>query len=197
MTHGSDEAKLLRQMKEIEKINKAFSVKRLAFRILTGAEVNIKKDGSLDIDDDTLAKLDVVGAAIHSHFRLSKKEQTERLIRAMEHPHVDIIFHPTARVVTRREPIELDREAIMKAAKRTGTVLEIDAHPWRLDLKDDHIRMALAFGVKLVIDTDAHSAAELRYLEYGIAQARRAGATKKDILNTLPVDEFLKELKRK
>ena len=195
MTGGADEKKLLRQMKEIERINHKIQDTRYKIQILSGAEVNIKKDGSLDIDDEVLAKLDVVGAAIHSHFKLSKKEQTERLIRAIENPHVDIIFHPTTRVVTRREPIELDMEAVLKAAARTGTVMEIDAHPWRLDLKDEYIRMALTLGVKLVIDTDAHRAEELRYLEYGIAQARRAGAKKKDILNTLPVGEFIKALK--
>lgn len=209
MTGGSDEKKLLRQMKEIDKVNKKYRNSEIAppkaslakggkyrnFKVLKGAEVNIKKDGSLDIDDETLAKLDVVGAAIHSHFKLSKKEQTERLIRAIENPHVDIIFHPTARIVQRREPIELDMEAILNAAAAVGTAMEINAHPWRLDLKDEYIRLALKLGVKLVIDTDAHSTSELGYLEYGIAQARRAGATKKDIINTLPLKEFLKALK--
>ena len=105
------------------------------------------------------------------------------------------IFHPTARVVTRREPIEVDMEAILKAASRRGTAMEINAHPRRLDLKDEYIRLALKLGVKLVINTDAHSVADLDYLEYGIAQARRAGATKKDILNTKPLKEFLQALK--
>ena len=199
MTGGSDEAKLLRQTKEIKKINQTFSRAGKAgctLKILTGAEVNIKKDGSLDIADEALEQLDVVGAAIHSHFTLSKKEQTERLIKAIENSHVDIVFHPTARIVQRREPIELDVEQGLKAAARTGTAMEIDAHPSRLDLSDEHIRLALKLGVKLVIDTDAHSKDELAYLEYGIAQARRAGATKKDILNTLPLKEFLKAIQK-
>lgn len=195
MIGGSDEKKLLRQMKEIDSLNHKLQNTNYKIRVLKGAEVNIKKDGSLDIDDETLAQLDIVGAAIHSHFKLSKKEQTERLIRAIENPHVDIIFHPTARIVIRREPIELDMEHVLKAAARAGTIMEIDAHPYRLDLKDEHIRLALTLGVKLVIDTDAHSMGELAYLEYGIAQARRAGARKEDILNTLPLKDFLRSLK--
>ena len=191
MTGGSDEKKLLRQMAEIDKIQKKFP----RIKILKGAEVNILKDGTLDIKDKVLAKLDVVGAAVHSLFNLSKKDQTERICRAMENPHLDILFHPTGRIINRRKPYEVDMEAIIKAAKRTGTILEIDAHPWRLDLKDEHIKMAREAGVKMVIDTDAHSVPELYYLEYGIAQARRGWCEKKDIINTLPLKEFMKMLK--
>lgn len=191
MTGGSDEKKLLRQMAEVARVQKKFK----KIKILKGAEVNILKDGTLDIKDEVLAKLDVVGAAVHSLFNLSKKEQTERIIKAMENPHLDILFHPTGRIINRRKPYEVDMEAIIKAAKRTGTILEIDAHPWRLDLKDEHIKMAREAGVKMVIDTDAHSVQELHYLEYGIAQARRAWCTKKDIINTLPLKKFLKTLK--
>ena len=138
----------------------------------------------------------MVGAAIHSHFKLSKKEQTDRLIRAIENPHVDIIFHPSSRIVARREPIEMDIEAVLKAAAEAGTAMEIDAHQWRLDLSYEHIRLALKHEVKLVIDTDAHSKDELGFMEYGIAQARRAGVRKKDVLNTLPVEKFLKAFKK-
>lgn len=191
MTGGSDEKKLLRQMAEIDKIQKKFH----KLKLLKGAEVNIMKDGSLDIDDKTLAKLDVVGAAVHSLFNLSRTEQTERIIKAMENPNVDILFHPTGRVINKRKPYDIDMEKIIAVAKRTGTILEIDGHPWRLDLKDEHIRMAREAGVKMVIDTDAHSVPEMHYLEYGIAQARRAWCEKKDIINTLPLKEFLKELK--
>ena len=191
MTGGSDEKKLLLQMAEIDKIQKKFK----KVKILKGAEVNIMKDGSLDIDDETLSKLDVVGAAVHSLFNLPKKDQTARIIKAMENPNVDILFHPTGRVINKRKPYEIDIEVIIKAAKRTGTVLEIDGHPWRLDLKDEHIRMAKEAGVKMVIDTDAHSIREMQYLEYGIAQARRGWCEKKDILNTLPLKHFLSSLK--
>ena len=157
--------------------------------------MNILKDGTLDIQDEVLAKLDVVGAAVHSLFNLSKVEQTKRIIKAMENPHLDILFHPTGRIINRRKPYEVDMDAVIKAAKRTRTILEIDAHPWRLDLKDEHIKMAREAGVKMVIDTDAHSVPELHYLEYGIAQARRGWCAKKDIINTLPLKEFLKALK--
>jgi len=195
MTGGSDEKKLLRQMAEIDKINYKLKTKNYKLKVLKGAEVNIMKDGSLDIKDEVLAKLDVVGAAVHSFFNLSKEEQTRRIIKAMENPHLDILFHPTGRIINRRKPYEVDMEAIIKTAKKTGTILEIDAHPWRLDLKDEHIKMAREAGVKMVIDTDAHSVPELHYLEYGIAQARRGWCAKKDIINTLPLKDFLKALK--
>ena len=191
MTGGSDEKKLLKQMAEVDRIQKKFK----KIKILKGAEVNILKDGLLDIDDKVLAKLDVVGAAVHSLFNLPREKQTERVVRAMENPHLDILFHPTGRIVGRRKPIDISMEKIIEAAKRTGTILEIDAHPWRLDLKDEHIRQAVKAGVKMVIDTDAHSVPELHYLEYGIAQARRGWCQKKDIINTLPLKEFLKQLK--
>jgi DNA polymerase (family 10) len=191
MTGGSDEKKLLRQMEAVDKINK--SLKRIT--ILKGAEVNINKDGTLDIDDDVLAKLDVVGIAVHSHFNLSRKEMTERIIKAMHNPHADILFHPTGRVIQKREPYDVDMDALIKTAKETGTVLEIDAYPDRLDLKDEHIRKAVEAGVKLVIDSDAHSVNHIRFLEFGVAQARRGWAKKSDVLNTRPLKEFLRCLK--
>ena len=195
MTGGADEKKLLKQMAEIDKINHKLKIENCKLKILKGAEVNILKDGSLDIKNEVLAKLDVVGAAVHSLFNLSKAEQTKRIVKAMANPHLDILFHPTGRIINRRKPYEVDMETIIKTAKRTGTILEIDAHPWRLDLKDEHIKMAREAGVKMVIDTDAHSVGELHYLEYGIAQARRAWAEKKDIINTKPLKEFLSMLK--
>ena len=153
------------------------------------------KDGSLDIDDETLSKLDVVGVAVHSHFNLSEKDETERIIKAMENPNVDIIFHPTGRIIQRRDAYKVDMSALLKAAKRTGTVMEIDAFPDRSDLKDEYIRKAVDMGVKLSIDSDAHSIHHFPYLEYGIAQARRGWAEKKDIINTRSWQEMLKMLK--
>ncbi len=191
MTGGADEKKLMRQMAEIGKIQKEVR----GIKILKGAEVNIGKDGSLDIDNKTLAKLDVVGAAIHSYFNLTRYEQTKRVIRAMENPNVDIIFHLTTRVINKREPIELDVDAVIKAAKRTGTVLEIDAYPDRLDIKDEYVRKCVGAGVKMSIDSDAHSTAHIKYLEFGIAQARRGWAGKSDIINAWPVEKMLKMLK--
>ncbi|OWK27260.1 MAG: DNA polymerase III [Parcubacteria group bacterium GW2011_GWA2_38_13b] len=195
MTGGSDEKKLMRQIKEIDKINQKFQVSSFKFRVLKGAEVNIMKDGSLDISDDVLAKLDVVGAAVHSNFNMPKKAMTERIIRAMRNPNIDIIFHPTGRVINKRPGYEIDIEAIIKAALETGTILEIDAFPTRLDFNDHYIKKCIDAGVKMAIDSDAHHISHLRYLDLGVAQARRGWAKKSDIVNTLPVEEFLKQLK--
>ncbi len=191
MTGGSDAKKLRRQMSEIDKIQKKVS----GIKILKGAEVNILKDGSLDIDDATLAKLDVVGASVHSHFTMSEKDMTERIVRAMENPNVDIIFHPTGRIIQKREPYRVDVSALLAAAKRTKTVLEVDAYPSRLDLKDEYIRQAVRAGVKLAIDSDAHAASHFQFLEFGIAQARRGWCTKKDVINTYSWQDMLKLLK--
>jgi len=191
MTGGNDEKGLLKEMAEIDKAQKQVS----GIKILKGAEVNIMKDGSLDIDDETLAKLDVAGAAVHSNFNLSEKEQTQRIVRAMENPNIDIIFHPTGRVIQKREPYKVDMDELIKTAKRTRTVLEIDAYPNRLDLKDEYIKKAGETGVRLSIDSDAHDVSHFRYLELGVAQARRGWAETKDIINTRSWQEMLKLLK--
>jgi DNA polymerase (family 10) len=191
MTGGSDEKKLRRQMKAIDTLNRQLE----AITVLKGAEVNINKDGALDIDDETLAQLDVVGVAVHSHFNLSREQQTRRVVRAMENPHADILFHPTGRVLQKREPYDIDIDVVIATAKRTGTILEIDAYPERLDLKDEHVRKAVDAGVKLVIDTDAHSVNHLHYLHFGIATARRGWAEKADVINTKPLKGFLACLK--
>jgi DNA polymerase (family X) len=192
MTGGADEKKLLRQITAIALLNN----KRLGVRVLSGAEVNIAKDGGLDIADAVLAKLDVVGAAVHSHFGLPEKEQTARVIRAMENPHVDILFHPTGRIIQRREPIALDMEEVIRAARRTNTLLEIDASPSRLDLRDEYIRLALQVGARLVIDTDAHAASQYAFMQYGVGQARRAWCEKKHIINTLSLKALLRQLRK-
>ncbi|MFH1047946.1 MAG: DNA polymerase/3'-5' exonuclease PolX [Patescibacteria group bacterium] len=184
MVGGLDERRLARQAKEIERVNGELKRQGKKFTVLKGAEVNIRRDGSLDVADASLKKLDVVGAAVHSNFNLSKIEQTERLIRAMRNQHVDIIFHPTGRIIGRREPIALDIEKIMRAAKETGTALEIDSYPDRSDLKTAHVRLAVEYGVKLAIDSDAHRPEHFRYLELGEAIARRGWAAKPDVINT-------------
>jgi DNA polymerase (family 10) len=191
MTGGLDEKKILKQMAEIDKVQKQVS----GIKILKGSEVNINKDGTLDIDDETLAKLDVVGAAVHSNFNMPEADMTARIIRAMENPNVDIVFHPTGRIIKRREPYKVDMDKVVKAAAKTKTVLEIDAYPDRLDLKDEHVRRAVGEGVKLAIDSDAHSAGHFNFLEFGIAQARRGWAEKKDVINTRPWEEMVKMLK--
>lgn len=195
MTGGSDEKKLLKQVEYIKKLNSKLKKQKSKFTILVGAEVNILKDGSLDIKDEVLKKLDIVGAAIHSHFNLSKQEQTKRLIRAMENRNVNIIFHPTGRIIKKRNAYEINIDEIIKAAKKTGTILEINAYPDRLDLKDEYIKKAVESGVKLAIDSDAHSINHFHYLYLGIAQARRGWATKNDIINAWPLEKMLKFLK--
>ena len=195
MTGGSDEKRLVKQMAEIDRINAKLKEQNEKFKILKGAEVNIMPDGTLDIDDETLAKLEVVGAAVHSKFNMSEKDMTARIKRAMENPNVDIIFHPTGRLIQRREAYKIDMDALLKIAKKTKTVMEIDAFPDRLDLKDEYVRKAVETGVKLSIDTDAHATAHLRFLRYGIAQARRGWAEKKDVINAHSWQEMLKMLK--
>ncbi len=191
MTGGLNDKKLLQQKAAIKKINSKLS----GFRVLAGSEVNIMKDGALDIKNETLAELDFVGASVHSFFGLSKQEQTKRIIRVMENPHVDAIFHLTGRKIKSRPPIDLDIDAIIKAAAKTGTILEVNASPDRLDICDKYIRKAVAAGVMLAIDSDAHAPAHFGFLEYGLATARRGWAEKKNILNTRSVDEVMKWLK--
>lgn len=195
MTHGLDERRVVQQMKEIDSLNKKFQVSGSKFLILKGTECDILKDGSLDLPDEILKQLDVVGVSVHSLFNLSRKEQTERVKKAMRNPHVDIVFHPTGRVVQRRPPYDIDMEDIIKAAKETGTVLEINGSD-RLDLNDQHIRMCVNAGVKMAIDSDAHGESGFRFIEYGIAQARRGWATKNDIINAWPAERMLNFLKK-
>lgn len=193
MTHGLDEKRILKQMAEIDTLNKKFAGK---IKILKGTECDILKDGTLDMPDSVLAKLDVVGVSVHSYFNLTRAEQTARVKRAMSNPHVDILFHPTGRVLNRRPPIDLDMDEIIALAKKIGTVLEIDALPERLDLKDEYIRKCVEAGVKMSIDSDAHSPAHYSCLEYGIAQARRGWATKNDIINAWPAEKMKSFLKK-
>lgn len=202
IANGLNEKRLIQQGKEIDKINQKLKamptgrqVKSQKFKILKSAEVNVLKDGRLDINDETLKKLDIASIAVHSGFKMSKKEMTERIIRAMKNPNADILFHPTGRIINKRPPYEIDIEKIIRVAKETKTVLEINAHPSRLDLKDEYARMAKEAGVKLEISSDAHDISYFKFLEFGIAQARRGWVEKKDVINTLPVDKMLKMLK--
>ena len=166
-----------------------------AFKVLSGAEVNILKDGSLDISNNVLDKLDVVGAAIHSNFAQPVEVQTKRLIKAAQNPSIDIIFHPTGRIISKREGYPVNIEKLIDVAKDTNTVLEVNSHYNRLDLKDDYIRTAVQNNVKLMINSDAHHSLHFSYLEFGIAQARRGWAKRVDVLNTLPVNKLLDSLK--
>jgi len=194
MTGGLDERRLAKQGEEIDRLNSLLARQGKKFRVLKGTEVNILSDGTLDISDETLKRLDFVGASVHSHFNLSRQEQTKRIIAAMKNRHVDCIFHPTGRILNGREAYDVDMEALLRAAKETGTAMEIDAIPDRLDLKDTHVRRAVELGVKLTIDSDAHQLGHLQLLDLGVAVARRGWATKKDVLNTRNLEDLMKWL---
>lgn len=187
IANGLDEKRLRAQGKEIDRLN-AHSKN---FRILKSTECDIKKDGSLDLSDAALKSLDLVCVSIHSFFNMSEKEMTERVIRALKHPLVHIFFHPTGRVVLRRDAYKLDMTRVMKAAKEFHVALEVNGSD-RLDLHETYVRQAVGMGVKLVIDSDAHAPNEFDRLEYGIAQARRGWAKKSDVLNTKSANELLK-----
>jgi DNA polymerase (family 10) len=193
MTGGLDEKRLLLQMAEIDKVNREMAGK---ITVLKGTECDILKDGALDLPDSILSKLDIVGVSVHSYFNLSRADQTERVIRAIRNPHVDILFHPTGRLLEKRDACDLDVDKVIETARKTGTILEIDAYPDRLDLKDDYVRKCVQEGVKLSIDSDAHASAHFSFLEYGIAQARRGWASREDVINAWPLSRMLKSLKR-
>ncbi len=192
ISHALDEKQLLKQMAEIDKINKRLS----GIKVIKGAEVDIKADGSLAIKDEVLVKLDFVIGAVHSNFKMSKRALTQRLVRAMENPNIDAIAHPTGRVLQRRKEYQLDFERIFKTARKTKTALEINANASRLDLKDVYIRQAAEADVKMVIGTDVHPLNYMLMMELGVAQARRGWATKEDILNTQSLTKFLKNFKK-
>jgi DNA polymerase (family X) len=194
IAHGLNERKLMEQQKEIKKV--AHTVKQNGgITILTGVEVNILKDGSLDLENNILKEFDIVGAAVHSNFFLSKEEQTNRLVSTMYNPNVDILFHPTCRVIQKRQPLEIDFDKILDVSEETNTILEVDSSPERLDLQDEYLRRAIENGCKIIIDSDAHDKSHFHFLKFGISQARRGWAENKDVLNTLPLEKFLKSLK--
>lgn len=182
---GIDEKTLAKQTREIDELNQKFK----GFRILKGIEVDILKDGSLDFADQVLEKLDIVVASIHSGFR---QNVTQRMIRAMQNPHVDVISHPTGRLISRREGYEIDIHSVIKAAAETGTALEINAYFDRLDLNDLNAKKAKEMGVKMSIGTDSHSVETLWYLSLGVGVARRGWLAKKDLLNSLDANDLLR-----
>jgi DNA polymerase (family X) len=194
IAHGLNKEKLKEQEKEIEKVNHTMKHNE-GITVLRGVEVNILKDGSLDLDNKTLKEFDIVGAAVHSYLSLSKEEQTKRLVSAMYNPNIDILFHPTCRVIQKRQPLDIDLDKILEVSKETNTILEIDSSPERLDLQDEYIQRAVENKCKLIIDSDAHDKSHFHFLKFGISQARRGWAEKKDVINTLPLEKFLKSLK--
>lgn len=191
IARGLTEDRLLEQKKEVDAINK----KLKGFRIIHGVEVDIRSDGSLDISDDVLKKLDIVIASIHSGFKQPRKQLTSRLVSAMKNPYVSIIAHPTGRLIGERDAYDVDMDEILTAAKRTGTAIEINAYPLRLDINDIYAKKAKDMEIPIVISTDTHVINQFDYMRYGVFIARRGWLEKVDVLNTLTVDKLLKRLK--
>lgn len=195
IAHGLDEKRLKQQWKEIDVMNKKLAKEGGGFKILKGTECDILKDGSMDFSDEVLKQFDIVNASVHSSFNLSEEEQTERIKKAMRNKNVDVISHLTGRIINEREPYKVNIDELIETAKETGTILEINSFPNRLDMRDEYIKKCVEAGVKMSISTDAHLVSHLDYAEYGIAQARRGWATKRDIVNAWPMEKMLKMLK--
>ena len=164
--------------------------------ILKSIEVDILKDGRLDLPDDVLGRLDLVVGSVHSHFNLPREKQTERVLRAMEHPYFSILAHPSGRLINEREPLMLDMEKIIAKASERGCFLELNASPKRLDLIDIYCQLAKDQGVLIAVNTDAHRTSDFDNLRFGIGQARRGWLEKKDVLNARPLGELRKLLKQ-
>lgn len=192
MTQGLDDGKAREQWEEINRLEEKYE----GIRILRGMEVDILKDGTLDMDEETLEKLDLVVASIHSHLDLAPPDQTERILRALEHPRVNILAHPTERKIQERSPMVFDMEAVLEAAAEHGVAVELNAQPNRLDLSDVQVRLAKEKGAVVVINTDAHRVEELAYMRYGVNQARRGWLEPGDVLNTLDAEKLLDWLER-
>jgi len=195
MTNGLDDIRALAHIKRIRKVDAEMEGK---IRVLAGIEVDILADGSLDLDDSTLAEMDIVVASVHSHFNQPVEEMTDRVLRAIENPHVRILGHPTGRKILSREAYAISIDLILKRAGELGVAVEHNASPARSDLNDLNLRLAKQFGCKIVVDTDAHAVEELNQMRYGITQLRRAWLTAADVINTKPTAEaLLKNLRPK
>jgi DNA polymerase (family 10) len=193
VANGMDEKRTREQIAKI----RAANTPKAGIRILTSIEVDILKNGRLDMDDDVLAQLEVVVASVHSYLSMEREEMTDRLLAAIENPYTQIIAHPTGRLLLRRDASAYDMERILDAARKHNVIVECNASPERLDLKDVYLRMAKERGVRVVISTDAHTAATLNFMRYGVLTARRGWLEKKDVVNTLPLQEFLAALRPK
>jgi DNA polymerase (family X) len=192
MAHGLDPAHLRKQIAEIDRLNADLE----AFTILRGVEVDILDDGRLDLPDSVLGELDLVVAAVHSRFNMSREQQTERILRAMEHRYFTILAHPTGRLIGEREPYDVDMPRLIQAARERGCFLELNAHPDRLDLTEGHCRMAKDAGVPISIASDAHRTSDFAYLRFGVGQGRRGWLGPEDVINTRPIDELRRLLKQ-
>ncbi len=194
IANGMDEEKVLKQMSYIDKLNKKYQGK---IKILKGIELNILKDGRVDISDKVLEKLDIVGASIHSYFKMTKNEMTSRIKKAMANKNIDIIFHPTGRLLLQREAYEVDLEELFKYAQKTKTIFEINASPERLDLSDKAIRLGLNYNVLFSLGTDSHYLSQLENMIFGIGQARRGWLSKEKVLNSKSSEELIDFIKNK
>jgi DNA polymerase (family 10) len=192
VAHGLDEKRLAGEIKQIDALNKRLR----GFKILKGTEIDIRSDGRLDLTDDALAGLDIVVASIHSGFNQPQDQIMKRILSAIRNPYVSVIAHPTGRIIGERDPYAVDMEAVLKEAAKYGVAMEINAYPLRLDLSDQHVKLAKEYGVPLVISTDMHVTNQFDFMSYGVAVARRGWAEKKDVLNTLGYEELMERLKR-
>lgn len=192
VARGLDEKRLLEQMKEIDSLNERLG----GFVILKSIEVDIMEDGSLDLSKDILKELDFVIGAVHHKFNLSREMQTERIIKAMDNPYFTILAHPTGRLIGERDGYDVDMERLIEAAKERRCILELNAHPDRLDLTDEACRLAKEMGVQVAISTDAHAVGDLNFMRYGIYQARRGWLEAHDVINTFPLDDLKRVLRR-
>jgi DNA polymerase (family 10) len=183
IAHGLEPARMIKHIEKISKINEQFK----DIEVFAGAEVDILADGRMDYDNKLLAEMDYVIGSIHSGLTGPREKVTMRTLKAMDNPYVHCIGHPTGRLIGEREPMDLDIVAVIKHAAETGTALEVNASPYRLDLKDVHVKMAIEEGVKLVIGTDSHNQKQLAYIGCGVATAGRGWATKADVINTMPL----------
>ncbi|MBU2637949.1 MAG: DNA polymerase/3'-5' exonuclease PolX [Nanoarchaeota archaeon] len=192
IANGVSEERLLKKIEEVKRLNK----KLKGIRVLCGSEVNILDDGSLDYSDDILKKLDIVIIAVHSRFNMPKEKITARLVKSMQNPYVNILAHPTTRHFGKREEMNIDFDALFKAAKENNVALEIDCYPERMDLRDTLVRKAVEKGVKISIGTDSHSVSDLQFMRLGVGIARRGWCCKKDIVNSYSLKEMVKWLKK-
>jgi DNA polymerase (family 10) len=193
MAHGLDAKRLGKQIDAIDGLNG----KLKNIRLLKGIEMDILEDGSLDLPDDILKELDLRVCSVHYNTNLSRKKQTERIIRAMDNPYFNIFAHPTGRLINEREPYDVDVEELIKAAKERGVFLEINAHPDRLDLSGRYCKRAKEVGVRVAISTDAHRIPNLDYIRFGVDQARRGWLEREDVVNTESLEDLLTLFKRK
>jgi DNA polymerase (family X) len=190
MTNGLDARRLREQWEEIAEVQEAHP----EIRILRGQEVDILADGTLDLEDEMLEALDIVIVSVHSRFRLDRGAQTERVVRALQHPQVNVLAHPTGRLINRREPYDIDLDAVFEAASENGVIVELNSNPHRLDLSDVHLAAARRRGLRIMINSDSHSPDNLDLIRYGVEQARRAWLEPADVVNTLKLDELLSVL---